>query len=185
MTTTLKTAIETYLAEINSSGKAKSTKYTFGNCLGIMQTHFGGDKEVGKILPVHMAGYFKSEAVTMMKSKDGTKPRATATVLQIRRIARQFLVWAVDQKLLDKLPLPKDEAEIANRKARAQEKKNAPNEPKVKKEKKATPSKWVAEPDKPKVEDDGEFTKEWIIGAPKDETAPVAEPADQPAGEEA
>jgi len=97
-----------------------------------------------------------------------TYRRPAATVLQIRRIARQFLVWAVDRKLLDKLPLPKDEAEIANRKARAQEKKNAPNEPKVKKEKKATPSKWVAEPDKPKVEEVG-VEKEWVIGGPKKE----------------
>ena len=179
MTTTLKTAIETYLAEINSSDKAKSTKYTFGNCLGIMQTHFGGDKEVGKILPVHMAGYFKSEGVM------GTaeKPKAKPTSDQIKRISRQFLVWAVEQKYIDKLPLPKEEMEIEKRKAEAKMQKSEAKTSRVKKEK-PLKQKWVAEPDKPKVEDEGEG-KEWIIGAPKDETAPVAAPADQPAGEEA
>lgn len=182
MTTTLKTAIETYLAEINSSDKAKSTKYTFGNCLGIMQAHFGEEKEVGKILPVHMAGYFKSEGVM------GTaeKPKAKPTSDQIKRISRQFLVWAQGQGYIERLPLPKEEMEIEKRKAEARMNKTEPKAGRIKKEK-PLKQKWVAEPDKPKAEE-GEITKEWIIGAPKEEPDPTTdsvEPTDQPADQEA
>jgi len=181
--TTIKTAIENYLTEINASDKAKTTKYTFGNCLSIMQTHFGDDKEVKNILPVHMAGYFKSEGV--MGTTD--KPKAKPTVDQIKRIARQFLVWAQGQGYIEKLPLPKEEMEIEKRKAeakvrketaeakRSERKEKKAKEPKVKKEK-PQKAKWVAEPDKPKVEDVG-VGKEWVIGGPKAETTEPAEPS--------
>ena len=63
----------------------------------------GEDKEVGKILTVHVAGFFKSEAATMRKGK----PRAKASILQIRRIVRGALVYWHEQGMLKDVPLPK------------------------------------------------------------------------------
>jgi len=67
--------------------------------------HLGEGKEVGKILPVHVAGFFKSEAATMLKGK----PRAKASILQIRRIVRGALVFWHEQGHLAAVPVPKED----------------------------------------------------------------------------
>ena len=78
----------------------------------------GEDKEVGKILPVHVDAFFKSEAATMLKGK----PRAEASVLQIRRIVRTALVWWHEQGYSEKLPLPSSEKAIQEKHANAEAK---------------------------------------------------------------
>ena len=72
-----------------------------------MGAYLGEEKDLAKILPVHIAGFFKSEPVN--KIGDPPRDRRPATVLQIKRITRQFLVWAQEQGYLTNVPLPKTE----------------------------------------------------------------------------
>ena len=106
---TMKAAVEKYLKHLEEIGKSNSTRYTVQLDLGMLTAYLGEEKELAKILPVHIAGFFKTEPVN--KIGDPPRDRRPATVLQIKRITRQFLVWAQDQSYLTNVPLPKAEME--------------------------------------------------------------------------
>jgi site-specific recombinase XerC len=105
-TINMKTAVEEYIKHLEGTGKSKSTLYTIGHDLEMAVAYFGEDKEVGKILPVHVAGFFKSDVV--LKTSTG-RERTQVTLAQIRRVFRMFLAWAQEQGYIDRLPLPKAE----------------------------------------------------------------------------
>ena len=102
---TLKEAIAQYIQHLTETGQKPSTVGTARRTLDLLIADMGEGKEVGKILTLHVAGFFKSEAATTLKGK----PRAEASVLQIRRVVRAALVWWHEQGWLDALPLPKSE----------------------------------------------------------------------------
>ncbi len=108
-TVTLKQACTEYLEHLKAIGKKPSTLGTARRTLDLMISAMGEDKEVGNILPVHVSTFFKSEAATMQPGKDGLKPRAQASILQIRRIVRAALVWWHEQGHCTTLALPKSE----------------------------------------------------------------------------
>lgn len=110
-TITITKAADTFIKELEGLGKKPSTVGTSRRALDLFIAHQGEDKVVAKILPVHVGNFFKSDAATMQPGKDGMKPRAEASVKQIRRIVRQFLIWCGEKKYLDKSPIPKAEAE--------------------------------------------------------------------------
>ena len=110
-TITITKAAEKFIAHLESLGKSASTIGTCRRTLDLLIANLGEDKQVAKILPVHTGKFFKSEAATMQSGKDGMKPRAEASVKQIRRITRQFLIWCAEQGYIDKAPVPKEEAE--------------------------------------------------------------------------
>ena len=111
----LKDAAEQYIKHLEEVGKKPSTVGTARRTMDLFVGHLGEAKEVGKILPVHVAGFFKSEAATMLKGK----PRAEASILQIRRIVRGALVYWHEQGLLKDVPLPKaDKKFLEPRKSR-------------------------------------------------------------------
>jgi hypothetical protein len=101
----LKDGAAQYIEHLDANGKKPSTVGTARRTMDLFVGHMGEAKEVGKILPVHVAGFFKSEAATTLKGK----PRAQASILQIRRIVRGALVYWHEQGLLDSVPLPKEE----------------------------------------------------------------------------
>ena len=104
---TIKEAAEKFAKELEALGKKPSTIGTSKRCLDLFVAHQGDEKLGAKLLPVPVAAFFKSEAATTLNGK----PRAEASILQIRRVVRQLLVWCAEQKYLDKAPIPKDEAE--------------------------------------------------------------------------
>lgn len=106
---TLEIAIADYLDHLDQTGKSPSTIGTARRTLTLFQRHLGPDKRVAKILPVHVAGFYNSEAATTQPGKDGPKPRAKQSILQIRRIVRDALVWWNAQGSIATVPLPKDE----------------------------------------------------------------------------
>ena len=114
-TITLKAGAASHLVHLEAIGKKPSTLGTAKRTLDLLVGHMGEDKEVGKILPVHVATFYKSEAATMLKGK----PRAEASVLQIRRIVRTALVWWHEQGYCAKLPLPSSEKAIQEKHANA------------------------------------------------------------------
>ena len=101
----LKDAAGQYIKYLEEVGKKPSTVGTARRTMDIFVGHMSEDKEVGKILTVHVAGFFKSEVATMRNDK----PRAEASILQIRRIVRGALVYWHEQGLLKDVPLPKEE----------------------------------------------------------------------------
>lgn len=104
-TMNLKEASGAYLEHLKAIGKKASTIGTAKRTLDLLVSEMGEAKEVGKILPVHVDRFFKSEAATMLNGK----PRADASKLQIKRIIRQALVWWKEQEWSERLPLPGDE----------------------------------------------------------------------------
>ncbi len=117
-TVNLKDACEQYLDHLKSIGKKPSTIGTAKRTLDLLITEMGEDKEVGKILPLHVDKFFKSEAATMQAGKEGMKPRAEASVLQIRRIVRSALVWWKEEDYSERLPLPASEKRYLEPKAK-------------------------------------------------------------------
>ena len=115
-TITLKAGAAAHLVHLEAIGKKASTLGTAKRTLDLLVAHMGEDKEVGKILPVHVDAFFKSEAATVLKGK----PRAEASVLQIRRIVRTALVWWHEQGYSEKLPLPSTEKAIQEKHANAE-----------------------------------------------------------------
>ena len=109
MTTTLKNACEAYIDHMKTKGQSPSTLGTIQRTLALLIEEMGEDKEVGKILPVHVDRFFKSENATQQPGKDGMKPRAQASILQIRRITRMALVWWKEAGYTERLALPGDE----------------------------------------------------------------------------
>ena len=115
---TLKAAAAAYVVHLGAKGAKPSTIGTVKRTLDLLVEALGEEKEVGKILAVHVDGFYKSEAATMLKGK----PRATASILQIRRIVRAALVWWHEQGYSDKLALPAAERVIQEKHAHAAEK---------------------------------------------------------------
>jgi hypothetical protein len=115
-TITLKAGAAAHLVHLEAIGKKPSTLGTAKRTLDLLVAQMGEDKEIGKILPVHVAAFFKSEAATMLKGK----PRAEASVLQIRRIVRAALVWWHEQGYSEKLPLPASEKAIQEKHVNAE-----------------------------------------------------------------
>jgi len=106
---TLKDAVALYIQHLEETGQKPSTVGTAKRSLDLLIADMGEGKAVDKILPLHTAGFFKSEAATMQPGKDGPKPRAQASILQIRRIVRAALVWCHEQGWAKSVPLPASE----------------------------------------------------------------------------
>jgi len=105
----LKEASAQYIQHLEQTGQKPSTVGTAKRTLDLLLADMGEGKAVDKILPVHVAAFFKSEAATMQPGKDGPKPRAQASMLQIRRIVRAALVWWHEQGYLETVPVPRSE----------------------------------------------------------------------------
>ncbi len=111
----LKTACERYLEHLKTIGQQPSTMRTARRTLDLLIDEMGEQKEVGKILAVHVAKFFKSEAATMQPGKDGPKPKAEASIIQCHRIVRMALGWWKEAGWMEKLPLPASESRFAER----------------------------------------------------------------------
>jgi len=130
-TTTLKEACEAYVAHMKEKGQSTSTLGTIQRTLALLLEEMGEDKEISKILPVHVDKFFKSEKATQQPGKDGMKPRAQASILQIRRIVRMALVHWHEQGLISKVPVPGTEKHLVEKaEQRAVERAEAEAKPK-------------------------------------------------------
>ncbi len=105
---TITQALPEYLEYLKGQSKKESTINTIGRLLKHLVGHLGEQKQMGKILPAHIAGFFKSNRATKVKGR----PMAEPTRLQIRRVTRQFLVWTNETGMIDKVPLPREEMKL-------------------------------------------------------------------------
>ncbi len=99
----LKDATAKYIEHLEAIGKRPSTVKTAQRTMDLFVGHLGEGKEIAKILPVHVAGFFKSDAATTLRDK----PRAKASILQIRRIVRDALVFWHTEGFSNSVALPK------------------------------------------------------------------------------
>ena len=113
---TLKTAVEKYIAHLKELGKNDRTIETYKRHLDLAIAHFGEAKDIGKILPVHVSAFFKSDLVNKLirePKKEGEqrreRPRSPHTVAQTKRVLRQMLVFCKDQGWTDKVAIPKSD----------------------------------------------------------------------------
>jgi len=105
----LSIGIEKYIEHLAALGKKPSTIGTAKRTMALLQQHLGDSKVISKILTVHVANFYSSDAATTQPCKGGTKPRALPSILQIRRIVRDALVYWHAKGYLANVPLPKDE----------------------------------------------------------------------------
>ena len=115
-TITIKEAAEKYLARLKELGKNERTIYTYSRHLDLAIEHFGEGKDIAKILPVHVAAFFKSDIVNKLirePKKEGDprreRSRSPHTIAQTKRVLRMMLVFCKEQGWTDKVPLPKSE----------------------------------------------------------------------------
>jgi len=113
---TIKEAAEKYIEHLREVGKNEKTVYTYGKDLDLAIEHFGADKDIAKILPVHVAGFFKADIVNKLirePKKEGEprqeRPKSEITITKTKRVFRQMLVFCKEQGLVSKIALPKDE----------------------------------------------------------------------------
>jgi len=114
-TITIKEAAEKYLAHLKELDKNERTIETYKRHLDLAFAHFGEAKEIGKILPVHVSAFFKSDAVNKLirePKKEGEprreRQRSIHTIRQTIRVYKQMLVFCKDQGWTDKIPMPKE-----------------------------------------------------------------------------
>jgi len=112
---TLKEAAAAYVEHMRAQGQSSSTLGTIERTLRLLQDEMGEEKELAKILTVHVDKFFKSGTATMQPGRDGAKPRAAASILQIRRIVRMALVWWHEQGWIERLPLPATERKFTEK----------------------------------------------------------------------
>jgi site-specific recombinase XerD len=110
-------AINEYLAHLKDTGKRPSTISTAMRTLKLLEEQLGTDKQLDKLLTVHVSQFFTSEAATTLRGK----PRAPASILQIRRIVRYALVWWQGQGYMASVPIPKEDKRFLEPKATAKD----------------------------------------------------------------
>lgn len=102
---TLHDALQEYLSALRADGKSERTLYTYTKDTEQIESHFGTEKKLSAILIPHVSGFLKSDTLLKMPSgKEHSEPTVKKTV----RVFRMFLVWALGQGYISKLPLPKD-----------------------------------------------------------------------------
>ena len=111
---TFEKAIPAFLKHLTEGGKNERTVEVYGRCLENVSTHFGADKQLGKLTPATIGTFFKSDA--LLKKPNG-KAKSEITVTQNKRVFRMMLVWAQEKGYLTEVPLPKSEM----KKGRAQD----------------------------------------------------------------
>jgi len=114
--TTIKEAAEKYVAHLTELGKNERTIITYGRHLDLAVAHFGESKDIAKILPAHVAAFFKSDAVNKLireSKKEGEarteRPRSHHTIAQTKRVFRMMLVYCKEQGWVEKVAIPKSD----------------------------------------------------------------------------
>ncbi len=103
---TLDKAVPQFLNALKEQGKNERTIEVYGRCLENAVKFFGADRPLGKLTPMLIGQYFKSDA--FLKKPNG-KAKSDITTCQGRRVLRLMLVWANEQGYLVDIPLPKSE----------------------------------------------------------------------------
>ena len=128
---TLRELTAAYLRHLEEAGKSEGTIFSYRMDLKAALDHFGEDVLTSTLTPQRVANFYASDGVT--KKRNG-KRRSEITIAKTRRVFRLALVWAAENGMIEKAPIPADEMEHARGAAKDETKKT----PKPAREKKAT-----------------------------------------------
>jgi hypothetical protein len=99
---------QSYLKHLEAAGKSPSTCATTKRTLALLVAHLGADRETGEVVAKDLDLFFASEAATKLRGK----PRAAASIAQLRGIVRAALAWwqqqshTAQQKAIPAAPAP-------------------------------------------------------------------------------
>jgi len=100
---TLAALSDRYLAHMTEAGKSPGTCFSYSQELRAAQAELGAETQVASLTPEQVQAFFDSARVTTLKSG---QPKAPPSVAKTRRVLRLALVWAAEQGLIEKAPLP-------------------------------------------------------------------------------
>ena len=103
---TFEKAVPKFLAALKEQGKNERTVEVYGRCLENAVSFFSADRPLGKLTPMLIGQYFKSDV--MLKKPNGVV-KSPITVEQTKRVLRLMLVWANEKEYIAEVPLPKSE----------------------------------------------------------------------------
>jgi hypothetical protein len=103
---TLEKAVPKFLDALKEQGKNERTVEVYGRCLENAAQFFVADRPLGKLTPMLIGQYFKSDV--MLKKPNGVV-KSPITVEQTKRVLRLMLVWANEMGYIADVPLPKSE----------------------------------------------------------------------------
>ena len=106
MDITFEKVVPKFLDALKEQGKNERTVEVYGRCLENAVNFFGSDRTLGKLTPMLIGQYFKSD--TFLKKPNG-KAKSDITTCQGRRVLRLMLVWANEMGYIAEIPLPKSE----------------------------------------------------------------------------
>jgi hypothetical protein len=87
-----------------ATGKKERTLYTYRKDLDVVESFFGGGRQLAEIRLPQVGKFYKSDM--LLKLPDG-KERAERTVAKTVRVFRMMMVWARESGRIEELPLPK------------------------------------------------------------------------------
>ena len=107
---TLKEVAEDYIDALVFTETKASTIKVYRKALDLALAHFGENRKISSIMVPHVGKFYASKELNFLANG---KPKAEATVKQIKRVLRQCLDFAFTKGLIDCLPVPKAERQHA------------------------------------------------------------------------
>lgn len=101
---TLRDVVTGFLAWLDSEGAGPGTLASYGMELKIALRELGPDTLVGELTTERVAAFFDGPVVNCTRTG---KAKAKSSIDKTKRVLRQALLWAQDEKLVEVAPLPK------------------------------------------------------------------------------
>lgn len=100
---TLGELAERFLEHLKVQGKSHGTLFSYGMEIRVACKELGADTLIANLTPEQVQSFFESPKVTRLKTG---RPKAKPSIDKTRRVLRLALHWAVEQRWLEKAPLP-------------------------------------------------------------------------------
>ncbi len=94
---------EAYLKALEAAGRSRGCVFSYSIDIGLAVRYFGEKAKVAALTEQKVIKFFESDLVT--KTRTG-KPKARPTIDKTRRVLRQALLWAAEQRIIDAAPIP-------------------------------------------------------------------------------
>lgn len=101
---TLHDVMQGFLARLDADGAGPGTIDSYGMECKLALRELGAETLLADMTVERVQAYF--ECARVLRTRMG-KPKAKSSVAKSRRVFRQALLWAQDQKLVEVAPLPK------------------------------------------------------------------------------
>ena len=101
---TLHDVMQGFLDWLDADGAGPGTLDSYGMELKLALRELGAETLMADLTPERVQGYFECERVMRTWAN---KPKAKSSVAKTRRVFRQAMLWAQDEKLVEVAPMPK------------------------------------------------------------------------------